>query len=80
MLGYTIALDFPVTKKTVALINILHKITIKYEGRVYLAKDSILKYKDLRKLDTRLNDFLLMRQKTNNSNYFISLQSKRLKI
>ena len=80
MLGYTIALDFPVTKKTVALINILHKITIKYEGRVYLAKDSILKYKDLRKLDSRLNDFLLMRKKTNNSNYFISLQSKRLKI
>jgi hypothetical protein len=80
MLGYTLALDFPVSRKSIELVNILHEITIKYKGRIYLAKDSILTAKDLKKLDNRLSDFLLIREKINGFNAFESFQSKRLKI
>ena len=80
MLGYTLALDFPVSIKSIKLINVLHKITIKYKGRIYLAKDSTLTAKDLKKIDHRLNDFALIREKINSFKTFESFQSKRLKI
>ena len=45
MKGYTLALDFPITKKNLGLMKQLDKITLKYKGRFYLAKDSRLKKK-----------------------------------
>ena len=40
MEGYTIALDFPVNVRTMELMNVLDQITLRHEGRFYLAKDS----------------------------------------
>ena len=41
MKGYT-ALDFPLNKKNLDIMNLLDDIVLKYKGRIYLAKD--LKY------------------------------------
>ena len=39
MKGYTLAMDFPNTKKNRKILNYLDKIVISYNGRVYLTKD-----------------------------------------
>ncbi|MGH6904018.1 MAG: FAD-binding protein [Geminicoccaceae bacterium] len=40
--GYTLALDFPRTGPVPALLGELERITLKHDGRVYLAKDATL--------------------------------------
>ena len=40
MQGYSLALDFKLEKGLMGLLNELDKIVIKYEGRIYLAKDA----------------------------------------
>jgi decaprenylphospho-beta-D-ribofuranose 2-oxidase len=42
MPGLSLALDFPRRRETVLLMHRLHDITLKYGGRVYLAKDATL--------------------------------------
>jgi len=78
MKGYTLALDFPVNNKTLELMNDLDKITIKYYGRLYLAKDSRMSKETLYKTDKRSESFQLFRKKQVSSNIFTSAQSKRL--
>ena len=41
--GITIAIDFKVSKKNIELANQLHKIVSDNNGKIYLAKDSLLK-------------------------------------
>lgn len=38
--GYTLAMDFPVTKANLDLLDRLDKIVLEHRGRLYLAKDS----------------------------------------
>lgn len=40
--GFTLALDFPRRRETKQLIDELHEIVLKYDGRIYLAKDACL--------------------------------------
>ena len=40
MEGYTLALDFPLRKGTLALLDTLDEVTHRHGGRVYLAKDA----------------------------------------
>ncbi|MEX2431366.1 MAG: FAD-binding oxidoreductase, partial [Dehalococcoidia bacterium] len=40
--GYTLAIDFPNTAETHALLKRLESITLDHEGRVYLGKDAVL--------------------------------------
>ena len=40
MEGYTLALDFPKSKKIDKLLDKLDKLVLKYDGRFYLTKDS----------------------------------------
>jgi hypothetical protein len=77
MKGYTLALDFPITKKNLGLMKQLDKITLKYKGRFYLAKDSRLKKNDLKKSDSRFKKFSKFRA-TNMKKQFSSSQSERL--
>ena len=58
MEGYTLALDFPVNKKTLDLMNHLDHITLKYGGRVYLAKDSRISRDAFTKSEHRANKFI----------------------
>jgi len=64
--GYTLALDFKVNKQLPQLIQKLDNIILKYEGRVYRAKDSLS--------DPRLSNYLKIEEST----HFNSVQNKRI--
>lgn len=80
MAGYTLALDFPVTAKTLALLERLDQITIDHGGRFYLAKDSRMSAATLRATDKRADDFRNMRDEGGVLNRFRSAQADRLNI
>ena len=80
MEGYTLALDFPVNRRSLALLQELDRITIEHGGRFYLAKDSRMTPETLRQSDPRVEPFLKMREENNNSNTFASAQSERLQL
>ena len=40
--GYTLALDFPNRKNTISLLKELEHITLKADGRIYMAKDAMI--------------------------------------
>ena len=64
--GYTLALDFKLNKKVLQLIPILDAIILKYEGRIYRAKDSCS--------NPKLTNYV-----TAHNPKFDSLQNKRIK-
>ncbi len=78
MEGYTLALDFPVSAKSLALLDRLDDITIAHGGRFYLAKDGRLSSERLAQSDPRVADFAAMRAATGAANAFASHQSERL--
>ncbi len=80
MSGYTLALDFPVSEKVLALMDELDEITLDHDGRFYLAKDARMSEATLRASDPRADKFATMRTKTGAAGAFTSLQSERLKL
>lgn len=80
MKGYTIALDFPATEETFKLLERLDKITLKYNGRFYLAKDARMKKEIFKKSDNRIQDYIYFRNQNNSNKNFISSQSSRLEL
>ncbi|MEM8729290.1 MAG: FAD-binding oxidoreductase [Pseudomonadota bacterium] len=80
MEGYTLALDFPVTRATLILMDRLDAITLDHGGRFYLAKDSRMTADILRRSDSRTIPFRDMRTTDGLSGKFQSKQSERLSI
>lgn len=80
MEGYTLALDFPVTRKSLLLLEDLDRITVTYGGRFYLAKDSRMSAKTLRESDSRTENFEKMREAEGWFGRFSSAQAERLSI
>jgi FAD/FMN-containing dehydrogenase len=80
MAGYTLALDFPVTRRTEPLMQALDRITIDHGGRFYLAKDARMSAATLRAADDRTEDFIDMRKGDGRSLAFRSEQSERLSL
>ncbi|MEM9602298.1 MAG: FAD-binding oxidoreductase [Pseudomonadota bacterium] len=80
MAGYTLALDFPATPKTIALVARLHRLTQQHEGRVYLAKDALLTAPELEAMDPRVAAFKARRRASGGGAHFQSLQSERLSL
>ncbi len=80
MEGYTLALDFPISKKTLALLDQLDRIAIEYGGRFYLAKDSRMSAATLSKSDKRINGFQAFRDRHEHTSQFRSVQSERLSL
>lgn len=78
--GYTLAMDFPVTSKTLALMERLDHITIEYGGRFYLAKDSRMSAATLSASDHRAADFRAYRDRHSFTSTFSSAQSERLSL
>ena len=78
MEGYTLALDFPVTSKNLALLECLDQITIEHGGRFYLAKDSRMTSATLHASDPRASDFQAHRDSQGFTSRFRSAQSERL--
>ncbi len=80
MEGYTITFDFPKNADNINLVNQLYEITVKYGGRIYLTKDSVINKNKFKKSDNRFKNFTLIRNKENLISFFKSEQSKRIGI
>jgi len=80
MEGYTLAIDFPVNRSSLRLLEELDVITIAHGGRFYLAKDSRMTADVLRRSDPRVDRFLGMRAEAGRSAAFVSGQSERLSL
>jgi FAD/FMN-containing dehydrogenase len=80
MEGYTLALDFPISPNSLAIMDQLDRITIEHGGRFYLAKDSRMTADTLRNSDCRTQEFVQMRQTSKLQSRFASAQSERLGI
>lgn len=78
MEGYTLALDFPVNRRSLDLMPRLDAITADHGGRFYLAKDSRISAQTLRRTDPRWADFAAMRRDSGLAASFASAQSERL--
>ena len=78
MLGYTLAVDFPVSRRSLSLMATLDKIVIEHGGRFYLAKDSRMTADTLAQSDQRSAGFAYMRRETGLKDYLQSVQSERL--
>lgn len=80
MEGYTLALDFPRSARSLALMAQLDRIVLDHGGRFYLAKDARMDAKTLDAADPRLAHFALWRRQTGRSTRFVSAQSERLNL
>lgn len=78
MEGYTLSLDFPISRKTLKLMDALDQITLDHGGRFYLAKDSRMNSKTLIASDDRTKEFIKVRTSLKCIKKFSSLQSERL--
>lgn len=80
MEGYTLALDFPVTKNLFPLLEELDKLVMESGGRIYLAKDARMGREIFRSGYPRLDEFRELKGRFDPSGKFQSLQSRRLGI
>ena len=78
MEGYTLALDFPISRKTLKLMDKLDNITLNYGGRIYLAKDSRMSPETFKRSDPRADEYRKYREKNCAVNKYLSAQSQRL--
>lgn len=78
MLGYTLALDFPVNQRMLTLMERLDRIVLEHGGRFYLAKDSRMSAATLAASDPRAQGFRDLRQSHSLAGRFRSAQSERL--
>ena len=73
MEGYSLAMDFPKSKRNLILMNELDEITVKYGGRFYLSKDSRMKKDMFYKSDKRIKKYKKFRK----NNFYISFSSEQ---
>ncbi len=78
MEGYTLALDFPLTKNLFTLFKELDKLVQDNGGRLYLAKDARMPRAMIEGGYPHLNTFRAIRERVDPGRRFSSLQSERL--
>lgn len=78
MAGYTLALDFPVTSKTMALLDRLDAIAVDHGGRFYLAKDGRMSAQTFHRSDPRAAAYAEFRKSHGMADALGSAQSGRL--
>jgi FAD/FMN-containing dehydrogenase len=77
--GHTLALDLPNTGASLErLVRQLDEIVLKYEGRLYLAKDAMTSAETFRAMYDRLDEFLKVKKRVDPNNRFVSSQARRL--
>lgn len=76
--GFTLVFDFPIYKDITMILNKINDIVLKYNGKIYLAKDSFIEKEKFKNLNSEFynDEFTKLRKKSNY--FFSSLQSKRL--
>ena len=78
MEGYSLALDFKIEPGLFALLDRLDDIVLKYEGRIYLAKDVRVKKEVFEQGYPKIDTFRALRKKHAMTDKFNSLQSRRV--
>ncbi len=78
--GYTLTMDIPYKKNIEYKLSELDNLVIKYKGKVYLTKDSLLSEKNFKKMYGKLDEFVNVRKKYKCYNLFKSYQSIRLNL
>jgi decaprenylphospho-beta-D-ribofuranose 2-oxidase len=76
--GYSLALDFKIQKGLIAFIDELSQLVANYGGRIYLAKDALLKREVFERGYPNAERFRLLRERYGLNSHFQSLQSQRL--
>lgn len=78
--GYSLALDFKITKHNLRLLDLLDEVVLKYGGRVYLAKDARLRQSSFNKMYEGADIFREYRMDNKLTSYINSAQSLRLQL
>ena len=78
--GYTLALDFPVRRGLFEILEDLSRLTARYGGRVYLAKDAVLKPELFAQMYPKLEQFREIRHRLDPKGIFSSSLARRLGI
>ena len=78
--GFTLVFDFPYYKNIKAILKNINEIVIKYNGRIYLCKDSFINLTQFKKMNTGFEDNIFKKIRSKKKKYFSSEQSKKLNI
>ena len=77
--GYTLSLDLPIVGNDLfQFLDDLDEIVLKYEGRVYLAKDARLKRESFKMMYPRYEEWLAIKQQVDPRGIYSSDLSRRL--
>ena len=80
MRGYTLALDIPVAPGLVPFLHELDRMTLDHGGRIYLAKDAVLRDSDFFAMYPKLDSFRAIQRKLDPRRIFSSSLARRLRI
>lgn len=80
MEGYTLAMDFPITRGLFAFLDELDEVVLDYGGRLYLTKDVRMSGEMFRKSYKNADSFIQFKHRLDGAGRFQSFQSKRLGI
>jgi hypothetical protein len=78
MEGYTLALDFPVTRSVLRLLHELDAIVLDHDGRLYLAKDARAPADVIARGYPDVGEFVRIRNESGAATKFHSALSRRL--
>jgi decaprenylphospho-beta-D-ribofuranose 2-oxidase len=78
--GYTLALDIPVAPGLVPFLHELDRMTLDHGGRVYLAKDAVLRAEDFAAMYPKLAAFRAVQRKLDPQRLLSSSLARRLRI
>jgi FAD/FMN-containing dehydrogenase len=78
--GYTLALDIPVARELAPFLHELDRMTLDHGGRIYLAKDAVLRAGDFAAMYPKLESFRALQRKLDPNGLLSSSLARRLRI
>jgi FAD/FMN-containing dehydrogenase len=78
--GYTLALDIPAAPGLVPFLRELDRMTLDYGGRIYLAKDAVLRAEDFAAMYPQLESFRALQRQLDPQRLLSSSMARRLRI
>ena len=78
--GYTLALDIPAAHGLVPFLHELDRMTLDHGGRIYLAKDAVLRAEDFAAMYPKLESFRALQRKLDPKRLLSSSMARRLGI